>query len=81
MEQARRLRALEKRLDAIDAARREDRDAYGKALHHTNDALYRLRRAVVELRERVTEWECTRETTGSGYGAGSQARSRSSSCS
>lgn len=58
MEQGRRLAALEKRLDAIDAARRTDREILGRALIRASEELSRLRRAVVELeRERgVTEW-------------------------
>jgi BMFP domain-containing protein YqiC len=69
MEQGRRLAALEKRLDAIDAARRADREVLGRALIRASEELSRLRRAVCAL-EREKVIECSESTTGSEHYAG-----------
>jgi BMFP domain-containing protein YqiC len=49
MEQGRRLDALERRLNAIDAARRTDREVLGRALIRMGEEIARLRVAVCEL--------------------------------
>jgi len=51
MEQGRRLAALEKRLDAIDAARRKDRDVMMVGLDLLADAVRSLAARVRELED------------------------------
>lgn len=54
MEQSRRLVALERRLEAMEATHIRDRDAIVQALDRHAEELAKLRRAVVELeREQV----------------------------
>lgn len=54
MEQGRRPAALERRLEALDAARRLDREVLGRALIRMGEELARLRQAVCDLeREQV----------------------------
>lgn len=49
MEQGRRLALLERRLDALDRARRDDREVLLRAINRQAETIHRLRCAVTDL--------------------------------